>query len=75
MRLRTPWQSYASSTILLIATGVLLLGPTMDWPPRLVIILAALATAYGLSSWSMRLARARILHEVELRNLAEHGKA
>ncbi|MFA5787899.1 MAG: hypothetical protein WDA71_13125, partial [Actinomycetota bacterium] len=59
MALGRPWQSYVSSAILLIATGVLIFGPIMDPLQRTVLVIAALVVAFALSSWSLKVSKER----------------
>ena len=59
-----PWQYYASSGMLLAATAFVLLVQIPNLLLRLAIIGVALVISIGLSSWSVKSMRARILKRV-----------
>ncbi len=75
MALGRPWQSYVSSAVLVLVAGLFLFGPLMDTLLRLVLFIAALVVAFGLSSWSTKVAKERVLRQVAMRKAAEEGKA
>src|SRR5207249_11941288 len=56
-----PWHYFASTTILLTATAVLVLRPTADWSGRVAIFGSAFAVALLLSVWSFTTMLSRIL--------------
>ena len=63
-----PWQYFAGSGILLVATAVLILAPIADLLVRLAVFGVALAGALVFSSWSIQEMRTRILrtlHEAQ----------
>ena len=60
-----PWQYFAGSGILLVATAVLILAPIADLLFRLVIFGVALAVALVFSSWSIQEMRSRILRTMQ----------
>ena len=60
-----PWQYYASSGILLATTAALILVPIPDILVRVAILAVGLVIALGLSSWSTRSIRARVLKRVQ----------
>ena len=59
-----PWQYYASSVVLLVATALAILVPILDFLARVGVLAVALAIALALSSWFIRSLRARILDQV-----------
>ena len=59
-----PWQYYASSVVLLVATALAILVPIPDLLARVGVLAIALAIALALSSWFLRSLRARILNQV-----------
>lgn len=66
-----PWQYYASSGILLAIVAVLLLLPIPSLFDRIAILLAGFALALGLTAWSMRSLRSRVLRHVQAAKEAE----
>ena len=70
-----PWQSYLSSAIVVIAVGILLFGPIVDGLQRTLVAFAAIAAAFALSAWSLRVSKARVLRTIELRKASGEGKA
>lgn len=75
MALGRTWQSCVSSATLVIAAGILSLGPLTDALLRTVLVIAALVVAFGLSSWSLRVSKERILRQIAMRKRAEEDKA
>jgi len=73
--LARPWQSYLSSAIVVIAVGILLFGPIVDGLQRTLVAFAAIAAAFALSAWSLRVSKARVLRTIELRKASGEGKA
>ena len=59
-----PWQYYASSVVLLVATALAILVPIPDLLARVGVLAVTLAIAFALSSWFLKSLRARILNQV-----------
>ena len=60
-----PWQYYASSAVLLGITLILLLYPLPGLIDRLAILFVGVAVALGLTAWSMRSLRERVIRKIQ----------
>jgi hypothetical protein len=69
-----PWQSYASSAILLATAALLIVLPIPDLGTRLAILGVAVVVALVLSSWAIAAIRTRVLRSVAGRD-AGHREA
>ena len=60
-----PWQYYVSSAVLLGITLILILYPFQSLIDRLAILFAGVAIALGLTAWSIRSLRERVIRKIQ----------